>query len=387
MVIQTPEQALLVDALGSDASSDAVTLISREPLGAGSVAGFSVGVGEDAVVYYVDTSGRMVPRETGLLQGTPDEPEVRVWLHPADPHLPALAPVAFSHAAESLLARLGVVATGAPEIAAYRPGRRAVLRIATTAGPVWLKVLSPARTDRIVRTHRLLADAGIPVPTLHGWSAEGLLVLAGAPGTPATDAPWRADALVDQVDLLRTSLARVVLPDQARTHLDRRLEWYTERLMQVLPPDAAARVAAIAQRARDGAAPATSDLSTIHGDLHFGQLFLDDTGGIAAVIDVDTAGVGVPGEDSGAFVAHAAASALLTPPDRAERVWELARVALDRWSVTDGSALASSASVHLLGHVLGAWERGDTSRAPDLLAAAEAVSRADASALGAASRT
>jgi hypothetical protein len=387
VVTETPEHAILLDALGSDVPSDAVTLISREPLGAGSVAGFTVGAGEEAVVYYVDTSRRVVPQETGLLQGTPDDPDVRVWLHPADPHLPALAPVAFSHAAESLLARLDIAATGAPEIVAYRPGRRAVLRVATAAGPVWLKVLPPTRTERIVRSHRLLADAGIPLPMLHGWSAEGLLVLASAPGTPVTDAPWRADALLDQVDDLRARFAGIALPDEARTHLDRRLEWYMTRLLQVLPVDAAARVSAIAQRARDGAAHDSPAIATIHGDLHFGQLFLDDAGGIAAVIDVDTAGTGESSEDAGAFVAHAVASALLTPPDRAERVWELARGALRRWSVSDGAGVAASASVHLLGHVLGAWERGDTSRAPALLAAAEAVSRGDADALGAASRT
>jgi hypothetical protein len=387
MVSEIPERALLLDALGDEVDPASVTFLSREPLGAGSVAGFTVESESGSLVYYVDTSGRVVSQETGFLQGTPERPEARVWLHPADPHVPALAPVAFSHAAESLLARLGVAASGAPEIAAYRPGRRAVLRVATASAPVWLKVIPPSRTERIVDAHRRLADGGIPLPTLLGWSTDGLLVLASAEGTPAADVPWDVDGLLDHTDALRARLAGIPVPVKARTHLDRRLDWYAMRLADVLPMDAASRAASIAHRARQAQSEASPRAVTIHGDLHFGQLFLSPDGAISALIDVDTAGVGAPSEDAGAFIAHAVASALLTPPDRADRVWELARRGLERWSVADGPGAVAASAVHLLGHVLGAWERGDTSRALAVLAAAEAVSRGDSGALGAASGT
>src|SRR5690606_30011203 len=96
----------------------------REPLGAGSVTGFQTSDAEP-LLYFVDTSGLPVPAETGWSSG-----DARIWMHPADPHLPALAPVAFEHASEALLARLGIATSSAPQIIAYRPGRRAVLRVA-----------------------------------------------------------------------------------------------------------------------------------------------------------------------------------------------------------------------------------------------------------------
>jgi len=111
---------------------------------------------------------------------------------------------------------------------------------------------------------------------------------------------------------------------------------------------------------------------TIHGDLHYGQLFLGEDGAISAVIDIDTAGSGSAVADTGAFLAHAIASAVLTPPPSDERVWRLARAGLRRWDDADG-ALRSRAATHLLGHALGAAESGDDARAARLLAAAAAL--------------
>ncbi|MGZ8803915.1 MAG: hypothetical protein ACXWZG_01255, partial [Microbacterium sp.] len=123
------EAPLLAEALGLDAGLLAAR--TREPLGSGSVTGFDVAAEGGDLRYYVDTSRHPVAVETGLALGDPAAPDARVWLHPADPHLPALAPAAFGHAAEALLARLGIVARESPSLVAYRPGRRAVLRVAT----------------------------------------------------------------------------------------------------------------------------------------------------------------------------------------------------------------------------------------------------------------
>ncbi|WP_404434436.1 phosphotransferase [Microbacterium lacus] len=377
---EPPERALLLDALSLAADIE-VTLVSREPLGAGAVAGFDVrAVGEPAT-YFIDTSERRVDRETGLLQGSPDAPEVRVWLHPSDPHLPALAPVAFAHAAASLLARLGIEDIGTPEIVAYRPGRRAVLRVDARDAPVWIKVVPPSRLARIVDVHRHLVSAGLPIPALLGWSETGLLVIGNAAGVPAAEAPWTPDGFVSEVDDLRARLARLTLNHSARTHLERRLDWYAERLAAVLPADAAAVAAAVANRARAVNSPEPAE--SVHGDLHFGQLFLDDRHQIVGVIDVDTAGTGVRSADSGAFIAHAVASALLTAAPRDVRVWQLARVAFERWDVSEGPSVRSRAATHLLGHTLGAWEATHHDRALALLAMADAVSHGDAAALDA----
>lgn len=377
MDIDPPERALLVDAL--DLAPDArVTLLSREPLGRGAVAGFDVAVDDETVTYFVDTSRRAVARETGMVAGSLDDPDVRVWVHPADPHLPAFAAVAFAHAAESLLARLGIAATGLPELVVYRAGRRGVLRIPTTEGPAWVKAVPPSRIAAIVEAHTVLAAAGIPVPAVRGWSEDGVIVWDAAHGTPAPDAAWSPVTLLDAVDDLRTRFAAAPLRQPARTRLDRRLDWYDERLHAVLPDAQAAIAADIARRARE--MWPDEALTVIHGDLHFGQLFLGEGDVVTGVIDVDTAGEGAASDDTAAFLAHAVASALLTPAPRDARVWELARHGFERW---DGPALRARAATHLLGHALGAAEAGDDDRAERMLRVAASVSRGDAEALGA----
>jgi len=369
----TYEEELLRDALELGDAAE-VTFISREPLGAGSVAGFELaGPGGTPFTYFVDTSRRAVATETGLVAGDPAAPEGRVWLHPADPHLPALAPVAFADAARTLLDRLGLSPVGAPSIVAYRPGRRAVLRIPVADGVQWLKVVPPARVERIVGTHQTLAEHGIPLPDLRGWSPEGLLVLDDARGTPAAAAPWEPEALVDEADRLRAALSGVPLRVRARTHLDRHLDWYAERLRGVLAPEGVAVVDAVEREAR--ARWGGADEVTVHGDLHFGQLFLDEQQRVSAVIDVDTTGIGATVDDSAAFISHAIASAVLSTPPHDERVWELARAALRRWGTADG--IRARTATHLLGQALGAQEGGHEERAERMLRAAASVVAGD----------
>ena len=370
------EMELLCDALGVTDPTQ-VRLISREPLGDGSVAGFDViGTGDADATYYVDTSRRRVPRETGMLVGTPEQPEARVWLHPADPHLPALAPVAFSGAVQGLLARLGMHDAGAPVMVTYRPGRRAVLRVPVAGAVVWAKVVPPSRVGAIVSCYDALATAGVPIPALHGWSEDGLIIGEAARGTPASDVAWTPDDLLDGVDDLRERIAGAVLGRAAPTRLARRRDWYTARLTSLLPEERAAQAERVARRVRQGWGEETP--VPIHGDLHFGQLFLDDGGRVVSVIDVDTAGVGQPSEDTAAFLAHAVASALLTPPPRDARVWALAQRALERWNSDD---VRVRAATHLLGHALGAYEFGDTLRGQRLLDAAERVASGESAAV------
>ncbi len=362
--IHDAEATLLCDALA--VAPTALKLLSREPLGAGTVAGFALDAGG---VAYVDTSGLAVRKETGLaLEGV-----ARVWMHPADPHLPALAPAAFGDAAEALLARLGIVAEGLPEIVGYRPGRRAVLRVpvAEGTGTVWVKVVRPRRIERIVETHRALREGGLPVPVVRGWSPEGLLILDDAIGVAATDGAWQPDALVDAVDLLRERLAAAALPGVARTSFAARLPWYAERIEAAMPAHASeVRALAAAASAR---LPDAVAAQTIHGDLHIGQLFLDPgDGSVTGLIDVDTAGQGAAADDASAFIGHAIASAVLTAEGGdARRIAQLAELALARWASDAGTRALTA--VHILGHALAAAESGAPQRAVLLLTAAREV--------------
>lgn len=350
---------------------------SREPLGAGSVAGFDVVSADDAsatgspLLYFVDTSGYAVTSETGLALRDPSRRAARVWLHPADPHLPALAAVAFGRAAQTMLGRLGLAAVAPPAFVAYRPGRRAVVHVETTTGGVWIKVVRPARVRRIVDVHERLAAAGIPLPTLRGWSPEGLIVLDRARGTPATESDWTPDRLLDELEELRASFARV--PLAVRNHsVGTRLDWYADRLAtaSVVDADVVVRLRVDLELllAQSSARPAR----TVHGDLHIGQLFLDPSGGLSGVVDVDTSGAGSVAEDEAAFLSHAIASALVSalPSDR-QRAWSLADHAYERWG--QDAATRALAAVHLLGHSLAAADLGENARAETLIDTARAI--------------
>lgn len=353
------EALLLEEAL--DLRAGSTTLHSREPLGDGSVVGFEVA---DGLLYYVDTSRLRVRAETGMLLGTPDAPEARVWLHPADPHLPALAPTVFDGAVAGLLQRLGITSTGLPEIIVYRAGRRAVLRVQSQEGTIWVKVVRPSRLERTVRAHTAFADAGVPGPAVLGWSPEGLIVLEEAAGTPAADVLWEPEALVDQVDALRERIGKVRTDAPARG-VAGRLDWYAARA------EALANTDHLVQRIRAGVEGVETEQVVVHGDLHFGQLFLDEKETVSAVIDVDTAGIGPAAEDPAAFIAHASASALLANGATADRVWQLADAAWRRWG--GGALVAELTAVHLLGHALAASDSGAEPRAESLLRVAAAV--------------
>lgn len=354
------EAALLGDAIGVPLS--ALAMFSREPLGDGTVAGFSL---EDGTIAYVDTSLLAVRRETGFMR----EGEARVWIHPADPHLPALAPAAFGDAVAVLLARLGIAAAGMPELVGYRAGRRAVLRVATDESEVWVKVVTPRRIECVVNAHVALRAHGLPVPAVRGWSPEGLLVLDAADGIAATEGDWDAGELLTEVARLRARLADASLAWPARTSLAQRLPWYAERLRAALP-EHDDRLHGLQRRIAAALAPAAEQVAGIHGDLHLGQLFLRN-GRITGLIDVDTAGRGAPGEDAAAFIAHTVASALLTEQQGpgAAHVRALAVAAHAAWG--GEASTRGLLAVHLCGHSLGAMTAGDRERAERLLVAAE----------------
>ncbi|UOQ55737.1 phosphotransferase [Leucobacter allii] len=360
------DRRLLAEALGVDEGS--LALRSREPLGRGGVAGFDcASAGEAPLRYYVDTSRLPVVRETGLVLGDVGAPDARVWLHPADPHLPALAPVAFDSAAGALLTRFGIDGASAPEIAAYRPGRRAVLRVPGAQRNVWVKVLRPSRVQRVVAAHTACADGGVPVPELIGWSPDGVILMEEARGVPATAAEWEPAALLDAVDELRADLAGIPALGAAQGVIER-LPWYASGLSEV---SAAAPVIALAEAAVAEAKRVAGmrPVGVVHGDLHFGQLFLSaDGAGILGVVDVDGLGAGDPAEDAGAFLAHAAVSAMLTPPARRPGVWELVRLGAARWG--DDPMVRACFAVHMLGHAIAAHDRGASGIVRAVLAAA-----------------
>lgn len=363
------EAELLQEALGATGRR-----ISRDPFGSGVIAGFEVDDDGTQLTYFVDTSGQDVPEETGMVLRSDDDGSVvaRIWLHPADPRLPSLKVAAFGESAAQLLARQGVEGAFESQMVAYRPGKRAVLRLRGEHETLYLKVVPPARAAHIADLHRALLTAGVPVPAVRSWSPDGLLLIEEAQGTPGPEAAveMHADALLDAVDLARLAFARADIDDRARPSLASRASWYATRLEQALP-DEADRIGglrqAIARQVREVTLP-----DVVHGDLHLGQLFLRD-GAVSGLIDVDTAGVGDVADDSAAFIAHARTSALLNGEagrqDAADALHALADAASERW-LDSAHALALTA-MHLLAHGLSAAEAGALDRARTMVADAE----------------
>lgn len=399
------EEQMLRDALGDDLDGE-LRVFSREPYGSGALTGFEEQPADGSTRYwYVDTSGKRVETETGFVLGDPEHPEARIWLHPADPRLPALAPASFPDAAATLMGRMGVRLDQRPELLVYRPGKRAMFRMRAGDRETYLKIVRPESSASIVQLQEALRAGGVPVPQITGWSELGIVLTETAAGVPLTSrlAELDPEALLDSIEALRASMGAVDTGREARASLAARQDWYLARidaalarsrtLAAELPPkvqpdagavqaaDAAALAAPLATVTRmvtgvDASALTIDDgvRRTVHGDLHVGQLFVaeDDASRVSGVIDIDTCGWGDPADDEAALMGHLIASIALARGDGA-RVAGFARLldaAANRWLAADRPGrvrVAHRTAVHVLAHALGPIERGTLAMGVDEL--------------------
>jgi hypothetical protein len=324
----------------------------------------------------------------GVLSFRNDESGERIaaWLYPNDPELPALAAAVFPDAARLLLGRLGLSPTALTvTIAAYRPGKRAVVRFLSPEFTVYLKVVRPGAAEGLHIRHELWRGAGVPVPRSLGWSKDGFIALDSVAGVEAgtvlTALP--PSAFLDSIDALTTQISAIASSGPARASLASRLPWYLDRLRPLLPGNGAdvTAVGDAIERMRVGAPPAPP--VTVHGDLHLGQIFVDpaDPTRITGVLDIDTAGLGDPADDAAALYAHLVVTAMHHDdhgaPRDAAQARALAGLARARWmtraaaeSHTSGVPVAADpgfadraraiAATHLLGHILGLGAHGAT---------------------------
>lgn len=360
---------------GTGATVTGASTVAIEPRGTAAVTGVAVALAGDGPeasrVVYVDES----------------VDPAAIWVHPDDPQLPALAAAAFPHALGVLLARVGLPgAVESVELVAYRPARRAVVRAIVDGRPVYAKVVRPDRVEPIAARHRAFARAGVPVPAVLGWSPAGLLVLAAADGAPLDSVVAEVDApaVVGEIGRLRRRIAAIAgTPPPTRPSVAARADWYAGRLAERMPHlvDRLGPLVAVARAAAAASAPPV----TVHGDLHAGQLFVADDGRtITGLIDIDTAAAADPGVDSGAFVAHALASAALASGAgdavRAEGFRALAEGAEATWSTRPGGTDRGHAVGQLLAQAMqSACARDDVDGATLLVESALRLASSDAS--------
>jgi len=292
--------------------------------------------GERPITLGASTGLRTVRSDTpGMLVLSDGNQQVAVWRFPSDPGLPGLARAFDESTVRALLGSFGVQAGQLDlHLRAYRPRRRAVVEVTGPGVRLFVKVLRPTKVADLHRRHRLLYEAGVPVPRSLGWTDDGLLVLSALPGNDLRDA-------------LRDGARGAPDPDEILAMLDRfpatvsdlppRPSWtdnvqhYATILGSTLPHEAE-RASGLAKHVVQGlaaSAPAHSDPT--HGDLYETQILLEG-GRITGLLDVDTAGPGRRADDLACLVAHAALLAHIEPEHAATTTELTARMvaAFDR---------------------------------------------------------
>jgi hypothetical protein len=254
------------------------------------------GTADEALVVLADATG--LPAGAQRVQA--GSSTVAVWRYPEDPALPALA-----IAAEPAVAGrcLGVPpGQVSVNVAAYRPGRRAVLEAEAEDGGVvfgaggftkrsrrvFLKVLPPAVAPRVREIHDRLQD-GIPVARCTDGPAPGLLVLEALEGRTLRRCLLDGAPVPSAADVLELldRFGQTPLPGNAVRTVTERAHGQA-RLLRAVLPEQAGRIDRIVQRLGTDAEQPTV---TVHGDFHESQLLVTD-GRIRGVLDVDGAGPG-----------------------------------------------------------------------------------------------
>ncbi len=191
---------------GSGTSVVAARAHSVEPSGNGYLYGYEVDTvdrnGQRATVLtYVDTGGTHDQNSAIVTDPASGEP-VSVWAYPNDPGLPVLPQVTYRDAVAELLTTLGMPVTDPTlTVAAYRPGKRAVVRVDAPERTLFIKIVRPHRVAPIVRTHEQFArgrSAGAPRAVESAGtgcsssnSSGACRPAAGSPRSPTTRASWR----------------------------------------------------------------------------------------------------------------------------------------------------------------------------------------------------
>jgi len=229
--------------------------------------------------------------------------EVGVWRWPFDPVLVGLGDVVTSKSAARVL---GIEPAGLSiDIVAYRPTDRVVVRVSRHGDPVaYVKVVPPARAGEVARRHEALISAGVPAARVDSFDGErgliGLEVLRGPTLRELIKSDSSGWPCGSEFLRLGEALAGARIDGAGpASHLTDGV-LHANMLAAVLP-DAAPVLDELANRFGAFDVPPTD--GTVHGDLHEGQVIVED-GRIVGVLDVDDVGPGSSVDDLANVIAR-----------------------------------------------------------------------------------
>ncbi|MEE6282606.1 aminoglycoside phosphotransferase family protein [Georgenia sunbinii] len=311
------QAALAVD--GHELGQWRVHTVHHRP-GAGVTVGYTVRAAPDGPEDYLcATTARLTAAAgAGLVRLESGSTVIHVWRHPADPELPALGAAC---SPDQLADRLGLSTRPEVDLLAYRPLRRAVLRVRgeqVPDGEVFVKVVRPRVFDDFVARHRVLTDAGVPAPRVLHAEEGGLVVLGAGRGTSLANLlaagldEQQATQVLENVVAALDQLPAAVLDLPRRQAWSERAGHYGHAASVVLPEhgERIARLAEGVTAALEATDP--GPLVPSHGDLYEANLLMTDLD-VSAVLDVDAVGPGRRVDDLACLLAHVSVLPHLAP--------------------------------------------------------------------------
>jgi aminoglycoside phosphotransferase len=343
-------------------SSDYISAFHVEPRGPSFLVGFRVGMTSGNEVFiYVEPNTRHRNSPEKELSETGGYP-LMVWQFPSDPKLNSLASVVGTEPLGVLFKRLdlGWVPTEV-ELLAYRPGRRAVVRCSAGSSTAFVKAVRPQFAARVVGASRLARDAGLPAPEVIGWSPAGIVIYSTANGVElsrASENKISGETAINAALEALLMIEKIETEVPSRTPIIKNVAWYFARAKQAHPAERAIltnlegkiRATKINRINPDNA-------TTIHGDLHLGQIFVtnDSSNSVSGIIDLDDMGLGTVGDDIASLWSNCLASQHMNTADAANGFWRECLEVLasrDLPPATDAGRLHCSIATHLVAQTL-----------------------------------
>lgn len=233
---------------------------------------------------------------------------IGLWVVPHDPLLPGLASALDAPTVDGLLSDLGIGGrVKGVRLRSYRPGRRGVVEVEAGDSSIYLKVVPLTEAEALHHKHRFLAQH-LPVPDSLGFSRDlGVVVLPAMSGVNLRTILREGASDLPAPGSLAGMLAAIPVPpgeEHSRSPIEQLPG--TIRLLRGLLPDESDRLDDLElEIGVEDLAPTVP----VHGDFHEAQVMVAG-GEPVGLLDVDTFGLGRPGDDPATMLGHLA---LLAP--------------------------------------------------------------------------